>query len=144
MFMSGFPPSWSKCLFAKDEIKWCGLVIGNDGIKQDPDKVEALSRIRQPSSWKELESLIGKMNWHRSHVLKYAEITKPIYDFNNTRTRRKFIWPSNCRRSFLKFIYEIKKDTILRRLKPIGQIFLDVDMSSQYSIFLDFINKLEK
>jgi transposase InsO family protein len=130
MFDSGFPPNWAKCVFAQEEVKWCGLVISKDGIKQDPDKVSALSKLKSPSSWKELESLIGKMNWHRSHVFKYAEITKPIYDFNATRTRRKFNWTADCRRSFMKFIVEIKKDVVLRRLKPEGQIYVNVDMSS--------------
>jgi hypothetical protein len=130
MFHSGFVPSWQKCIFEKEEVKWCGLLIGTDGIRQDPAKVDALSKLRPPASWKELECLIGKMNWHRSHVFKYAEITKPIYDLLNSRSRRKFIWPISCHRSFLKFIFEIKKNVSLSRLKEEGQFFLDVDMSS--------------
>lgn len=130
MFHSGLVPSWSKCLFSEDEIKWCGLLVGPDGIRQDPAKVEALSRLRPPSSWKGLECLVGKMNWHRSHVPKYAEITKPIYDFLSSRSRRKFIWNTNCQRSFMRFVHQIKRDVVLRRLSPVGQIFLDVDMSS--------------
>ncbi len=129
MYCSGLVPSWSKCVFDRKEVKWCGMVISEEGVRQDPDKVAALSRLRAPESWKELESLIGKMNWHRCYAPKYAEITKPIYDLNNSRSRRKFEWSVECRKSYRKFVEELKKDVMLRSVKGDGQVYVDVDMS---------------
>ena len=53
---SGLKMNASKCEFAEDTIKFWGMIIGEHGVKPDPEKVQALEGLEPPKNKEELSS----------------------------------------------------------------------------------------
>ena len=50
-----------KCEFGKTEVKFWGMIFSKDGVKPDPEKVEALDHITPPTNKKDLISFLCMM-----------------------------------------------------------------------------------
>src|SRR3989338_5672987 len=70
MFAAGFPPNWNESEFCVEELRWCGMILTKEGIKQVPERVEALGKLKDPENFEEAESLIGMIGWHREFINK--------------------------------------------------------------------------
>ena len=55
----------NKCEFTVQETKYLGLIVTSDGIKMDPQKVEAIFQWKLPTGIKDLQSFIGFANFYR-------------------------------------------------------------------------------
>jgi len=68
----------NKCVFGVKEVVFLGHLISADGIKQDPKKLEALSRLPVPKNVKQLRTVLGLMNYYRKFVPNYAIRAAPM------------------------------------------------------------------
>ena len=48
-----------KCTFLTQEISFFGLIVGKDGVKMDPAKVESVKTARAPENANKLKSFLG-------------------------------------------------------------------------------------
>lgn len=48
-----------KCAFLKDQISYCGYVIGKNGIKKIQEKIEAVEKLRRPTNVSEVRAFIN-------------------------------------------------------------------------------------
>ncbi len=71
-------PKWSKCKFNVEEVEYCGYLLSKGGLRQDPGRVEMLSRLRYPRSRDELETFVGMAGWHREYVKNLSGIIWPL------------------------------------------------------------------
>ena len=55
-----------------------GHIISKEGIRIDPDRVNAILKVEEPRSKKEVQSSIGKVNLLRILVPRFAEILMNI------------------------------------------------------------------
>lgn len=51
-----------KCLFASSSVHFLGYIVSYEGLKIDPVKVEAIERLPQPQSFKDVRSFHGSAN----------------------------------------------------------------------------------
>lgn len=105
----------TKSLFGVTKGKLLGHIISKDGIKIDPERVEAIQKLPLLHNVKSLQSFLGKINFLRRFIPNYVEIAKPIQTL--LRKDAKFVWRNGGRRGF----HEIK-DSIL---KPLVLVTLD-------------------
>jgi hypothetical protein len=68
----------NKSHFALEEGKILGHIISKEGIKIDPSRVEGILKIDTPSSKKEVQSFLGKVNFLRRFIPNLAETIKHI------------------------------------------------------------------
>ena len=61
-----------------EEGKLLGHIISKDGIKIDSERINAILKVEEPRSKKELQSLIGKVNFFRRFIPNFAEILMNI------------------------------------------------------------------
>ena len=54
---------WTKCHFAKSELEYLGNVVGKDGIKVDPRKIDTVTRWARPNNVSQLRSFLGLSNY---------------------------------------------------------------------------------
>jgi len=52
-----------KCEFSKSEVRFLGHIVGNQGIKADPEKTRAIVNFPKPSNKKELRRFFGVVNY---------------------------------------------------------------------------------
>jgi hypothetical protein len=67
-----------KSNFPFEEGKLLGHIISKDGIKIDPQRVDAIQKIAIPRTKKEIQSFIGKVNFLRKFISNFAKIMKYI------------------------------------------------------------------
>src|SRR5436305_518536 len=67
-----------KCHFCLPNIHFLGHVVGRDGIKPDPEKIEKVKKLPSPTNLTELRSALGLMNYYRKFVKDYSRIARPI------------------------------------------------------------------
>ena len=73
-----------KCHFGAQEIQFLGHVIGIDGIKPDPAKVEKVKNFPQPENTTELRSFVGLISYYRRFI---QDFSKSRNHYSNLRKR---------------------------------------------------------
>jgi transposase InsO family protein len=88
----------AKSVFGVTEGKLLGHIISKDGVKLDPERVEAIGKVPLPASKKALQSFLGQTNFVHRFIPNYVEIMKPIYKL--LKKDVKFEWNDESKRAF--------------------------------------------
>ena len=67
-----------KSLFSIKEGKLLGHIISKDGVVIDPKRVSTIQSLSLPRNKKKIQAFLGKINFLRRSIPKYAEIVKDI------------------------------------------------------------------
>jgi len=73
-----------KCQFHKTEVKYLGLIIGADGIKMEPSKVETVKAWPPPKNLRDVRAFLEFANFYHRFVKGYSKVVEPL-----TRLTRK-------------------------------------------------------
>ena len=105
-----------KCSFLKTETKYLGFVIGNRGLKPDPDKVRAIRRMPPPKTVKQIRQFIGVISYFRRFCPNFSQIAEPLIAL--TKKHAKFYWSTEQQKAF-EFLKESDRCTSFKlpRLK---------------------------
>ena len=68
----------SKCEFCAAEIKFLGHIIGRDGRKVDPDKVEKVKNYPRPENISQLRGFLGLASYYRKFIKDFSKKAKPL------------------------------------------------------------------
>ncbi|RWS19087.1 Retrovirus-related Pol polyprotein from transposon 17.6-like protein, partial [Leptotrombidium deliense] len=55
----------SKCVFGVRSVKFLGHIVDNEGIKMDPEKIEALKMFPMPTCVRDIQVLMGFLGFYR-------------------------------------------------------------------------------
>ena len=67
-----------KCNFLESETNYLGFIIGKEGIKLDPKKMEAIRSLPIPTCVSEVRSFIGISSYYSRFIPNCSEIAEPI------------------------------------------------------------------
>ncbi|OJT06055.1 Transposon Tf2-12 polyprotein [Trametes pubescens] len=67
-----------KCTFDQPEVEYLGYILGADGIKMHPSKLETIADWPAPASVKDVQSFLGLTNFYRRFIDNYAQIVLPL------------------------------------------------------------------
>lgn len=67
-----------KCKFFAQEVEFLGFIVTANGIKANPQKVEAIEKVPLPVTLKDLRSFLGMSGFYRRFIKDYAKIVKPL------------------------------------------------------------------
>ncbi|CAM8934823.1 unnamed protein product [Rhodiola kirilowii] len=87
----------SKCDLARKSIAYLGHIITKNGVRVDPEKVEAIQAWPLPTNPKQLRGFLGLTGYYRRFVAHYADIASPL-----TKLLRKesFAWTEDAIKAF--------------------------------------------
>jgi RNase H-like domain found in reverse transcriptase/Integrase zinc binding domain/Reverse transcriptase (RNA-dependent DNA polymerase) len=68
----------SKCHIGNGEIKYLGYIISAEGLKPDPEKVQAVQSMEAPADVTDVRSFLGLINYYRSFIPYCAEYSAPL------------------------------------------------------------------
>ena len=100
-----------KSHFVLEECKLLGHIISKDGIKIDPQRVDAIQSLSIPRTKEEVQSFIGKVNFLRRFISNFAEIMKHIT--NMLRKENEIKWTFEARNSFSDIKNALTKAPVL-------------------------------
>jgi hypothetical protein len=89
-------------------------VVGADGIKMDPEKIEAITKRKPPTNAKLLLELMGMTGYHRKFIKNYAHITAPWQKL--LKKESKWKWDDDCQEAFDTIMRILTEYPILRPL----------------------------
>jgi hypothetical protein len=93
------------------EGKLLGHIISKEGIKIDPNRVEAILKIGTPRRKKEVQSFLGRVNFLRRFIPNLAEIIK--YITNMLRKGSEIKWTPEARNYFEDIKVALTKAPVL-------------------------------
>ncbi|GFX88050.1 retrovirus-related Pol polyprotein from transposon opus [Trichonephila clavipes] len=122
---AGLTLNKEKCHFARDKLKYLGLIISKEGIETYNKKIRAITEMKPPKNNREVSKFLGMTGWYQKFIPRYADICEPLYQLKKKGT--KFNWSGEAQDSF---------DQIKRTLTeaPILQL---LNFSEQFNLFTD-------
>ncbi|GFX83928.1 retrovirus-related Pol polyprotein from transposon 297 [Trichonephila clavipes] len=97
---AGLTLNKEKCHFARDKLKYLGLVISKERIETDNSKVKAITEMKPPKNSKEVSKFLGMAGWYQKFIPKYADICEPLYRLK--KNGAKFNWSTETHDSYDK------------------------------------------
>lgn len=78
-----------KCQFEKRELQFLGHIIYEEGVKPDPEKLDAMVRWPLPTTIKGLRGFFGLTGYCRKFIKGYAQVATPLTELLR---KENFIW----------------------------------------------------
>ncbi|KAG0420428.1 Retrovirus-related Pol polyprotein from transposon [Dictyocoela roeselum] len=125
---NGASINFEKSKFNQPEIQFLGHTINELGIKANLHSFNKKT-LKLPTKNKDLQKLLGFMNWFRPFVKNYAMLTTPFYRRINSK-EKKIKWTEEEERSFKKLIFKIKENITLTHVQLNQPFTLEVDASN--------------
>lgn len=87
-----------KCEFLRNEVAYLGHIISSEGVKPNPDKVEAVQNFPVPKCCKDIKAFLGLTGYYRRFISNFSKITKPLTSL--LKKDVPFIWGEAQQKAF--------------------------------------------
>lgn len=108
---TGFRLKLTKCIFGASSVPFLGHVIGNAGIKMQPDKIDAIKAINTPTDTVSLRRFLGMTVYYSRFIHNYSIMAAPLY--NLLKKNQIWRWTDKEDASFKKLIDEFGSEKLL-------------------------------
>lgn len=116
-----------KLQYRVNEVKYLGFVFNKCGMKPDPEHVKAIMSLEAPSNKKELQRILGMVNYLRKFIPNMSEVTAPLRELLKTSVH--FDWLSVHNKALDELKNRISKAPILGNFNSNKEITLQCDSS---------------
>ncbi|KAG0161692.1 hypothetical protein PDIDSM_5322 [Penicillium digitatum] len=117
----------SKCEFCVSETKFLGIIIGEDGIRMDPDKIETIVNWKTPTCLTDVQAFIGFGNFYRRFIRDFSKVIAPLVRL--TKKDVRFEWTPVCQLSFEALKKAFTSAPVLKAFDWSKEIVLETDAS---------------
>jgi len=87
-----------KCVWKVREVGFLGVIIGEDKVRIEKEKVQGVIEWPVPKSVKDMQKFLGLANYYRQFVKDFAKIAKPLHEM--TRKENKWSWRERQQKAF--------------------------------------------
>jgi len=87
-----------KCVWKVREVGFLGVIIGEDGVRMEKEKVQGVVEWPVPKSVKDMQKFLGLANYYRWFVKDFAKIAKPLHKM--MRKKIKWSWGEKQQKVF--------------------------------------------
>ncbi|GFR24689.1 retrovirus-related Pol polyprotein from transposon opus [Trichonephila clavata] len=95
---AGLTLNREKCHFAREQLRYLGLVINKEGVKTDEEKVKAIIEMKPPKTAKQVAKFLGMTGWYQKFIKNYADMCEPLYGLK--RKNSKFRLSESAQKTF--------------------------------------------
>ena len=89
-----------KCAFGVSAGKFLGFIIHENGIEIDPKKVEAIRNLEEPTCKRDVQKLLGKINYLRRFISNLAGKIESFVPLLRLKNEAEFTWGAEQRDAF--------------------------------------------
>lgn len=122
-----------KCKFFVNEVDFLGFIVGTQGIRMDPARVETIQRWPVPTEYTHIQIFLGFCNFYRRFIEAYSRISAPLNALlkgsKNGKKEGPFEWPDDAAHAFTMLRDAFLKAPILRHFDPSLKIRMETDAS---------------
>jgi hypothetical protein len=88
----------SKCRFFQTELEYLGHLVGRDGVRVDPRKVDSVMQWPVPKDVHQIRAFLGLANYFRRFMQGYSTMVAPLTSL--TKKDMVWDWSPECQRAF--------------------------------------------
>ncbi|XP_003738321.3 uncharacterized protein K02A2.6-like [Galendromus occidentalis] len=121
----GFRLGLAKCHFNAPSVKYLGVIVDKDGIRADPQKIQAIRNLRRPENISEVRSLLGLINYYGRFVdrlHRYKAVFEALL-----RKDTKFLWSPAHDQAFEKVKDVLSGPLVLAHYDPRQKLIVAAD-----------------
>ena len=115
----------------KPEVKYMGHVLSTEGLKPDPDKILAVSKMPKPTCKQETLSLLGFVNYLAKFLPRLSEIAQPIREL--TTKNAVFVWSRQHDEAFEQVKKLVTEHPVLRYYDMNEEVTVQCDACLLYT-----------
>src|SRR5438477_1544422 len=122
----------SKCTFFTNSIEYLGHIVNNEGLRPNPQLVQALVDFPRPKTLKELQSFLGLANYYRKFIANFSHIALPLTDAtrnNQQGNLRPIEWTESMQTAFDALKEALTSAPCLALPDPDGEFEVTTDAS---------------
>jgi hypothetical protein len=121
----------SKCEFHVQEVEFLGFIIGIEGVKMDPAKVESVMLWPVPKSPHDVRMFLGLANFYRRFVKDFSQLAAPLTRLlKKENMMKKFHWNMEAQHAFEHLKTAFTTAPILSHFDPTQPTILEADAST--------------
>lgn len=117
----------NKFQYKLQQVKYFGHIFSADGMKIDPDRVEAIVSMKSPNNKKELQIFLGMINYLRQFVPNLANIASPLQLL--LKKNVDWLWTIVHETAFNNIKKKITEAPVLQNFNPDVSIVIQCDAS---------------
>jgi hypothetical protein len=81
-----------KCVFRVTSGRFLGFIVHEHGIQIDPKKIESIRKIGEPVCKKDVQKLLGKINYLRRFISNLAGRVESLLPLVRLKHEEEFTW----------------------------------------------------
>ena len=109
------------------EVGFLGVVIGEEGIKMEEEKVKGVLNWPTPRCVKDVQKFLGLANYYRRFIEGFASIARPLHDM--VKKDKKWDWTEKQEKAFRELKERFTKEPVLAALDLDKKMRMEVDAS---------------
>jgi hypothetical protein len=118
-----------KCKFNKKEVRYVGHIFGDDGLKPNPDRVQAIIDMPVPQDRKSPQRFLGMVNYLNKFIPNLADISRPLRELMGCSVA--WHWMEKQQEAYDILISLIAQSPVLKYFDLDSDITISVDASSE-------------
>ena len=103
-------------VFSQTSVKFLGQIVDQNGIRPDPEKVNSITCMAEPTNVSEVRRFLGMVNQHSKFSANLAELTKPLRDLLSKKNQ--WMWGPKQKDAFDQVKKELSKSPVLALYSP--------------------------
>ena len=120
-----------KLVLRTDSIKFMGHIVTKDGLKSDPEKMQAISDFPVPQKVEDLRRFLGMINYMSKFLPHVSDVLHPLY--NLLKKEVDWIWSDSQTKAFESVKKMIVNSPMLSFYDPSKELVLEND-ASEYGL----------
>lgn len=100
---AGLTINFEKSQFFRKELKYLGYIVDEEGLRADPNKINAILEYPIPKTKKDVRKFLGTCSWFRRFIPNFSAIASPLNKLTASgKNAPKFVWNSKADEAFTK------------------------------------------
>ena len=116
----------AKCVLAKSEVNYVGHLLTGEGLKPTPERVKAITEMRDPKNHAELETILGMLAYVAKFIPNLSELNAPL---RALKTSDEWNWMPEAKESFENVKTALTSTKVLKYFDTNLPVTLSVDAS---------------
>lgn len=117
-----------KVKLCKKEVRFFGHVLTSEGVKPDPEKISAITKMSKPTNVKETQTFLGMITYLAKYLPHLSSVATPLRDI--CKTENTFEWKKEHSDCFQKLKELVLRAPVLRYFNFNEPITVQCDASS--------------